>query len=64
MLADITVALADMRVSIISVNVAYKNDGGAIVNLKVGCKNIGHYDSIVSRLRSLSGVSNIVRGFS
>ena len=64
MLADITTALADMRVSIISVNVSYKNDGGAIVNLKVGCKNIGHYDSIVSRLRSLQGVSNIVRGFS
>ena len=64
MLADITTALADMRVSIISVNVSYKNDGGAIISLKVGCKNIGHYDSIVSRLRGLQGVSNIVRGFS
>ncbi len=63
MLADITTALADMRVSILQVNVVYKNDGNAIVNLKVGCKNISHYESIVSRLRSLNGVENILRGF-
>ena len=64
MLADITTALADMRVSILQVNVVYKNDGNAIVNLKVGCKNISHYESIVSRLRGLQGVDNILRGFS
>ena len=64
MLADISTALADMRVSIMQINVTNKSDGNAIVNLKVGCKNIEHYDSIVSRLRSLSGVSNILRGFS
>ena len=63
MLADITMALADMRVSILQVSVSYKSDGGAVVNLKVGCKNIGHYDSIVSRLRGLSGVNDITRGF-
>ncbi len=64
MLADITTALADMRVSILQVNVVYKNDGNAIINLKVGCKNIGHYESIVSRLRGLNGVTGILRGFS
>ncbi len=63
MLADITMALADMRVSILQVNVSYKSDGGAIVNLKVGCKNTDHYDSIVSRLRGLSGVNDVTRGF-
>ena len=64
MLADITVVLADMRVSILQVSVANRNDGSSIVNLKVGCRNIDHYNSIVSRLRGLNGVDHISRGFS
>ncbi len=63
MLADITMVLADMRVSILQINVSNCNDGAAIINLKVGCRNIDHYNSIVSRLRGLSGVENILRGF-
>ena len=63
-LADITVALADMRVSILQINMINRNDGSAIVNLKVGCRNIDHCNSIVSRLRGLQGVDNILRGFS
>ena len=63
-LADITVALADMRVSILQINMINRNDGSAIVNLKVGCRNIDHCNSIVSRLRGLNGVENILRGFS
>jgi len=63
MLADITTVLADMRVSILQVNVVNKSDGNAMINLKVGCKNIAHYESIVSRLRGLNGVNNILRGF-
>ena len=64
MLADITAALADMRVSILQVGVVRRGDGTSIVNLKVGCKNTDHYQSIVSRLRGLNGVNNVVRGFS
>lgn len=64
MLADITVALADMKVSIIQVSVADRNDGRRIISMKIGCRNIDHYNSIVSRLRSLNGVNNISRGFS
>ncbi|MBR7098172.1 MAG: hypothetical protein IKC59_02055, partial [Clostridia bacterium] len=63
MLADITAALADMRVSILQVNVVRQGGEDAIVNLKVGCKNIEHYNSIVSRLRGLDGVNDILRGF-
>ena len=63
MLADITVALADMRVSILQVNVVSRGSDEAIVNLKVGCKNIEHYNFIVSRLRTLNGVNDILRGF-
>jgi len=32
--------------------------------LKISCKNIDHYNSIVSRLRSLDGVDSVGRGFS
>ena len=63
LLADISVALADMRVSILQVNVVRRNDDDTIINLKVGCKNIEHYHSIVSRLRGLNGVNDILRGF-
>ncbi len=64
MLADITVVLAEMRVSILQVNVSNRSDGSAIINMKVGCRNIDHYKSIVSKLRGLNGVDNILRGFS
>ena len=63
MLADVTAVLAEMRVSILQINVTNRNDGSAIINLKVGCRNIDHINSIVSRLRGLSGVDNILRGF-
>ena len=63
MLADISGALADMRVSILQINVMRQGDR-TIINLKVGCRNIEHYNSIVSRLSGLNGVNNIQRGFS
>ena len=63
MLADITAILADMRVSILQIGVVSRNDNRSIVNLKIGCRNIDHYYSIVSRLRTLNGVNNISRGF-
>ncbi len=64
MLADITTALADMRVSILQINVVNRSEDRSIINLKVGCRNIDHCNSIVSRLKSLQGVDNILRGFS
>ena len=64
MLADITTALADMRVSILQINVTPRADSAYVINMKVGCRNIDHYNSIVSRLRGLHGIVNILRGFS
>ena len=64
MLANIAVALADMKVMILQVNSRKKANGDFIIDLKVSCKNIDHYYSIVSRLRSLDGVLDVVRGFS
>jgi GTP pyrophosphokinase len=64
MLADIAVALSDMKVSILQVNSQKRTNGRGIISLKISCKNIEHYSSIVARLRGLSGVIDVVRGFS
>ena len=62
MLADISVALADMRVDILQINVQ-TSSGGSLVSLKIGCKNTDHYSSIVSRLRNIPGIYDVSRGF-
>ncbi len=63
-LADITMALADMRVLLLQINTQKKSDGRMIINLKISCKDVDHYHSIVSRLRGLRDVIGIERGFS
>ncbi|MBQ7397635.1 MAG: bifunctional (p)ppGpp synthetase/guanosine-3',5'-bis(diphosphate) 3'-pyrophosphohydrolase [Clostridia bacterium] len=63
MLADITVALADMKVSILQVNCASRSDDTATISMKVSCKNTEHHTSIMSRLKGLPGVIDVVRGF-
>ena len=64
MLADVAVALADMKVAILHVNSQKRTNGRCIISLKISCKNIDHYNSIVSRLRTLDGVESVARGFS
>ncbi len=64
MLANVAVALADMKVAILHVNSQKRNNGRCIISLKISCKNIDHYNSIVARLRSLDGVESVARGFS
>ena len=64
MLADVAVALADMKVAILHVNSQKRNNGRGIISLKISCKNIEHYNSIVARLRTLNGVESVGRGFS
>lgn len=61
-LAAISMALADMKVSISHINTQALKDGTAI-NIVVGCRNVSHYDSIVSRVRSLPKIISVRRGF-
>ncbi len=63
-LADISVALAEMRVTIMSVNTGANTGGKAIINLSIGCKNVSHFRSIISRLRKIDGILDVVRGVS
>ena len=62
-IASVSVALADMKVSILSINTQMQKNGNMLLNLTVACKNTAHYDSIVSRLRSLKSVVSVSRGF-
>ncbi len=63
-IASISMALADMRVSITSINTQALKNGTVAINLYIGCRNTSHFESIVSRLRSLKSVISVTRGFS
>ena len=63
-LAEITMALADMKVLLLQINTQKKSDGRMVINLKISCKNVDHYRSIVSRLKGLKDVTDVERGFS
>ena len=63
-IASISMALADMRVSISSINTQTLKNGTVAINLSIGCRNTSHFESIVSRLRSLKSVITVTRGFS
>ncbi len=62
-LAQITVALADMRVNLVSVSTQKSSKDQMIINLTVNAKNLEHVNSIVSRLRSLNDIEDVKRGF-
>ncbi len=63
LLALVTQALADMKVSITQINTKSRTDDEMVLSLGIGCKNTDHYDSIVSRLRGIDGVIDVIRGF-
>ena len=62
--ADISVALSDMKVFLLQINTLKSGNERSMINIKISCKNVEHYHSIVSRLRSIDGVADITRGFS
>ena len=63
-IAGLSIVLADMRVSIMQINTTPLKSGDMAINIVIGCKNISHLDSIVSRLRSVPKVITVSRGFS
>lgn len=62
--ADISVALSEMRVFLLHINTLNGSGDRSVVQLKISCKNVEHYRSIVSRLKAIDGVVDVVRGFS
>jgi GTP pyrophosphokinase len=63
MLASVTAALAEMRVSILHIGCVNRSDDTVIISMKIGCRSTDHYQMIVSSLRNLEGVIDITRGF-
>lgn len=64
LIADITAALAEMRVSILQIGTQKRSEYSITINLTIGCKNVSHFRSIVSKLKSIPSVYSIDRGFS
>ena len=62
-MADITLALANMKVSIKSINTQIRKNSEVAVNLVIGCKNTAHYQSIVSKIKCIPSVVSVTRGF-
>ena len=63
--ADIAIALNEMKVQLLQVfagPVGEENDENATISIKISCKNIEHYYSIVSKIRTINGVHDISRG--
>ncbi len=64
-LADIAIALSEMKVQLLQVYagpVGEADSENATISIKISCKNMDHYYSIVSRLRTVNGVFDITRG--
>jgi len=61
LLADITAALAEMRVSLLSINTQKRTDSAILIHLTVGCKNTEHFNSILSRLRVIRNIESVSR---
>ena len=64
LIADISIALSDMKVQLLQINTTKCSGGVGIVSITISCKNVEHYRSIVSRLKSINGVTDIKRGVS
>ena len=64
LIADLSAALADMKVAILAMNMQKRSDNKTTISLKIGCKNIDHVNSIVSRIRHIKDVDRVERGFS
>ncbi len=61
-LSEIVAALSDMKVQLLQINTNNVSESEILISLKISCKNVDHYHSIVSRLRSVDGVKDIRRG--
>jgi (p)ppGpp synthase/HD superfamily hydrolase len=61
LLAEITTALAEMKVSLLSIHTQKRSETTMLIHLTVGCKNVDHFNSILSRLRVIRNVETVSR---
>ena len=58
--ADLTAAVAEMRVSLLSINMQ-NVDNEITISLTVGCRNTEHLQQIMSRMRAIRDVETVTR---
>lgn len=61
LLADVTVAIANMRVMIHAINARQMKNGNYEVNITVRVESLEHLKSIIAKLSSLAGVYSVER---
>ena len=59
-LAEISMALSEMRVDIVSISTKNIEDT-TLINMTISCRDIGHFNSILSRLRGIKDVIRVTR---
>ncbi|MBQ3589571.1 MAG: bifunctional (p)ppGpp synthetase/guanosine-3',5'-bis(diphosphate) 3'-pyrophosphohydrolase, partial [Clostridia bacterium] len=59
-LAEISMALSEMRVDIVSISTKNVEDT-TLINMTISCKDIGHFNAIVSRIRNIKDVIRVTR---
>ena len=60
-LAEVSMALAEMKVPVLTINVAPPKDDRATIHITVGCKDTEHCRAIVTRLNAIPTVLHITR---
>ncbi|MEA4832636.1 MAG: bifunctional (p)ppGpp synthetase/guanosine-3',5'-bis(diphosphate) 3'-pyrophosphohydrolase [Oscillospiraceae bacterium] len=61
-LADISGALADMHVNVLSINSRARSDGVITLSLCIRTKNTEHFQSIISRVKKIKDIIEVARG--
>ena len=59
-LADISIALSELRVDIVSINTKNVEDT-TIINMTISCRDIEHFNSIMTRIRGIKDVIRVTR---
>lgn len=60
LLAEISGALAEMKVDIVSISTKNIEDS-TLINMVISCRDIGHFNAIISRLRAIKDVIRVTR---
>lgn len=61
LIADITMALSNMRIMIHSMNTRTLKDSTALVYLNISVNSTEHLNSVVARLKKVDGVLDVTR---
>lgn len=60
LIAEISGALSDMKVDIVSINTK-KIEDTSVINMTISCRDINHFNSIVTRIKNIKDVIRVTR---